>query len=186
MNDMTWRWRPTVPSLFPIPPLSTSRIAMTLALYVLLAACAPAPIYRADGANLAVTPSAVATAPALYRGQEVIWGGRIVEVHNLPDHSEIELLGYPLDSSQRPQMDKTAGGRFIALMPGYVEGMDYPSGAPMTLRGRIEGLRNGKVGEAGYVFPMLRVEQSHRWTPEEMQRGHVSFGFGVGVAGGIH
>lgn len=169
------------------PALSSrSRMAMAFALCALLAACAPAPIYRADGTNLTVTPSAAAAATAQYQGQEVIWGGRIVEVRNLPDHSEIELLGYPLDSSQRPQMDKDAAGRFIALMPGYVEGMDYPSGAPMTLRGRLEGVRDGKVGAAGYTFPLVRVEQSHRWTPEEMQRSRVSFGFGVGVVGGIH
>lgn len=168
------------------PPSSRSRMVVVFALCAMLAACAPAPIYRADGTNVAVTPSAAAAAPARYQGQQVIWGGRIVEVRNFPDHSEIELLGYPLDSSQRPQMDKTAAGRFIALMPGYVEGMDSPSGAPMTLRGRIDGVRNGKVGEADYTFPLVRVEQSHRWTPEEMQRSHVSFGVGVGVVGGIH
>ncbi|MGH8212643.1 MAG: Slp family lipoprotein [Rhodanobacteraceae bacterium] len=149
----------------------------------LLAACAPAPLYKPDASTTTVAPSAVAVAPERYIGHEVVWGGRIVGVHNFPDHSEIELLGYPLDSSQRPQFDQAAGGRFIALMPGYVEGMDYPSGVPMTLLGRVEGTRAGKVGEADYVFPLVRVEQSHRWTPEEMSKPHVSFGVGVGVIG---
>ncbi|MBS0432644.1 MAG: Slp family lipoprotein [Proteobacteria bacterium] len=158
----------------------------SLALCGLLAACGPAPIYRTDNATVTATPSQVATSPTRFAGQEVVWGGRIVAVRNFPDHSEIELLGYPLDSSQRPQFDKDAGGRFLALMPGYVEGMDYPADAPMTLQGRIEGVREGKVGEAGYVFPLVRVQQSHRWTPEEMSKPHVSFGVGVGVVGGIH
>lgn len=149
----------------------------------LLAACAPAPLYRLDASAATAAPAAVAATPERYTGQEVVWGGRIVGVHNFADHSEIELLGYPLDSSQRPQFDQAAGGRFIALMPGYVEGMDYPSGAPMTLLGRVEGARSGKVGEADYVFPLVRVEQSHRWTPEEMSKPHVSFGVGVGVIG---
>ncbi len=155
------------------------------ALAALLAACEPAPLYKPDAAAVTAAPSTVATAPANYTGHEVIWGGRIVGVHNFPDHSEIEVLGYPLDSSQRPRFDQPANGRFIALMPGYVESMDYPLGAPMTLLGRIEGTRSGKVGEADYVFPLVAVEQSHRWTPDEMTRPHVSFGVGVGVIG-IH
>ena len=158
-------------------------LCLATVLTVLLAGCAPAPIYKADASTVTVAPSTVAAAPGTYTGREVIWGGRIVGVHNFPDHSEIEVLGYPLDSSQRPQLDQTAGGRFIALMPGYVESMDYPDGAPMTLRGRIEGTRTGKVGEADYVFPQVAVEQSHRWTPEEMTKPHVSFGVGVGVIG---
>ena len=158
-------------------------ICLAAALTMLLAACAPAPIYKADASTVTAAPSAVAAAPERYTGREVIWGGRIVGVHNFPDHSEIELLGYPLDSSQRPRLDQTAGGRFIALMPGYVESMDYPDGAPMTLRGRIEGTRTGKVGEVDYVFPQVAVEQSHRWTPDEMTKPHVSFGVGVGVIG---
>ena len=87
---------------------------------LLLTACAPAPIYKPDASTVTAAPSAVAAAPGNYAGGNVIWGGRIVGVHNFPDHSEIELLGYPLDSSQRPRLDQTAGGRFIALMPGYV------------------------------------------------------------------
>ena len=153
------------------------------AAFALLTACAPAPIYKADASIVTAAPSAVTAAPERYTGREVIWGGRIVGVHNFPDHSEIEVLGYPLDSSQRPQLDQTAGGRFIALMPGYVESMDYPAGAPMTLQGRVQGTRTGKVGEADYAFPLVRVEQSHRWTPEEMTKPHVSFGVGVGVIG---
>jgi len=159
------------------------RILFPSLIAALLAACAPAPLYKIDASTAAAAPSAVAATPERYAGQEIVWGGRIVDVHNFADHSEIELLGYPLDSSQRPQFDQTAAGRFIALMPGYIEGMDYPSGAPMTVLGHIEGARSGKVGEADYVFPLVRVEKSHHWTPEEMSKPHVSFGVGVGVIG---
>lgn len=147
----------------------------------LLTACAPPPIYKADASVVTATPGQVAATPERYRDAQVIWGGRVIAVRNFPDHSEIELLDYPLDSSQRPRMNRTAAGRFIALMPGYVESMDYPAGAPMTLRGTIEGVRTGKVGEADYAFPLVGVAQSHRWTPQEMDQGHPHFSFGVGV-----
>lgn len=155
---------------------------------ILLTACAPPPIYKPDASTITVAPAQFAAAPEHYTTAQAIWGGRVVEVRNFPDHSEIELLDYPLDSSQRPRVDQPAGGRFIALMPGYVESMDFPPGALMTLRGTLEGTRTGKVGDADYVFPLLRVAQSHRWTPQEMEQGksHISFGVGVGVIGGIH
>jgi outer membrane lipoprotein len=158
------------------------------ALAALIGGCAPPPIYKPDASLISAMPAQVATTPENYSNREVIWGGRVIEVRNFPDHSEIELLDYPLDSSQRPRTDQAAAGRFIALMPGYVESMDYPAGALMTLRGTLEGVRPGKVGEAGYVFPVVRVTQSHRWTPQEMEQGksHISFGVGVGVIGGIH
>jgi outer membrane lipoprotein len=154
----------------------------------LLAACAPPPIYKPDASVIAATPAQVAAAPDRFRNAQAIWGGRVVAVRNFPDHSEIELLDYPLDSSQRPRVKETAGGRFIALMPGYVESMDYPEGTLMTLRGTLDGVRAGKVGDADYTFPLVTVAQSHRWTPQEMDQGHphVSFGVGVGVIGGVH
>ena len=148
-----------------------------------LAGCAPAPIYKPTAANLAVDPMAVAQAPEQYHDRDVIWGGRIVQVNNLADHSEIEILAYPLDSSQRPKLNGKdhGGGRFIASVPGYIESINYPAGAPITVAGRLQGNRAGKVGDADYVFPLVSVTQSHIWTPEEMQSGRVSFGVGVGV-----
>lgn len=149
-----------------------------------LAACAPAPIYKPSSNTIAVPPNAVAQSPDRFANADVIWGGRIVQVNNFHDHSEIEILGYPLDSSQRPKVDNGGGwGRFVAVVPGYVESFDYPSGSLITLTGRITGSRNGNVGEAGYVFPTVSVAQSHVWTAAEMESGksNVSFGIGVGV-----
>lgn len=161
--------------------------ALLVAALGALAACAPPPIYKPDASVITATPAQVAATPGRYPNAQVIWGGRVIEVRNFPDHSEIELLGYPLDSSQRPRVDEPARGRFIALMPGYVESLDYPAGALMTLRGTLAGVRTGKVGDADYAFPLVTVAQSHRWTPQEMEQGksHIRFGVGVGVIGGI-
>ena len=107
-------------------------------------------------------------------------------MRNLADRSEIEIVGYPLDSSQRPKLDGNGGwGRFIAVMPGYVESFDYPTGSLITLAGRITGSRAGNVGQANYVFPLVGVAQSHVWTAAEMQSGKSNVSFGVGVGVGI-
>jgi outer membrane lipoprotein len=151
-----------------------------------LAACAPAPIYKPSPNTVATAPNMVAQAPERYANADVIWGGRIVEVRNLADRSEIEIVGYPLDSSQRPKMDGNGGwGRFVAVMPGYVESFDYPTGSLITLAGRITGSRGGSVGQANYMFPLVSVAQSHVWTAAEMQSGKSNVSFGVGVGVGI-
>jgi outer membrane lipoprotein len=83
-------------------------------------------------------------------------------------------------------MNDIGNGRFIAVMPGYVEPLDYPAGALITLSGKLNGTRVGMVGEANYVFPLVSVAQSHIWTPQEMNQGRNNVQFGVGVGVGIH
>ncbi|HEY9513786.1 MAG TPA: Slp family lipoprotein [Rhodanobacter sp.] len=150
-----------------------------------LTACAPAPLYKTTGPAVAAAPFQVAQTPERFVNSEVIWGGRIVQVKNFADYSEIELLAYPLDSSQRPKANDSGNGRFIAVMSGYVEPLDYPPGALMTISGRLNGSRAGKVGEADYVFPLVSVAQSHVWSAEEMTKGRSNVHFGVGLGVGI-
>ncbi len=151
-----------------------------------LTACAPAPIYKTTAQATVATPAQVAQSPERYAGGEVIWGGRIVQVNNLSDHSEIELLAYPLDGSQRPKASDSGNGRFIVVLPGYAEPLDYPAGALMTVSGKLNGSRAGKVGEAGYVFPLVAATQSHVWSADEMNKGRNNIHFGLGVGVGIH
>ena len=161
-------------------------IRLALPVFLLaLAACAPAPIYKTAGNTLAATPAQVAQTPEQYSGNAVVWGGRIVHVSNFPDRSEIEILAYPLDSSQRPRANDSGNGRFIAVLRGYAEPLDYPAGALMTIDGKLNGTRAGKVGEADYLFPLIDVAQSHVWTAEEMQKGRSNVHFGLGVGVGI-
>lgn len=150
-----------------------------------LAACAPAPIYKPSANAVAAVPFQVAQSPERYSHGSVIWGGRVVGVNNLADRSEIEVLAYPLDSSQRPKVGDSGNGRFIAVVKGFVEPMAYPNGALITVSGTLDGSRAGKVGEADYVFPLVEVTQSHVWTAEEMRSGRNNVHFGVGLGVGI-
>lgn len=150
-----------------------------------LAACAPAPIYKVAPGSPVVAPFEASQTPERYADAQVVWGGRVVAVRNLPSSSEIQVLAYPLDSSQRPKANDSGNGRFIALMPGYVEPLDYPAGSLITVAGIVQGSRAGKVGEANYVFPLVKVRQSHVWTAEEMKKGHNNINFGLGVGVGL-
>ena len=165
---------------------SAFRILLALSVPTALAACAPAPIYKAGPSSVNATPQQVATSPANFQNLQVVWGGSIISVHNLTDHSEIEILAYPLDASQRPRLKEPAIGRFIAIAPGFVEPMNYPPGSLVTLHGTLDGARSGEVGRAGYTYALVRSDAMHRWTPEEMRQGHPNVSFGVGVGVGFH
>ncbi|MGH8184240.1 MAG: Slp family lipoprotein [Rhodanobacteraceae bacterium] len=162
------------------------RALLALTLPAAIAACAPAPIYKADtSAFVTATPQQVATSPQNFHGLKVVWGGSVVSVHNFPHRSEIEILAYPLDSSQRPRMNLPTTGRFIAIVSGFVEPMNYPPGALVTLQGTLDGARSGTVGQADYTFALVHSDALHHWTPEEMRQGHPNIRFGVGVGVGI-
>jgi len=165
------------------PALIVLSRALLIAALGALAACAPPPIYKADASVVTATPQQVAAAPNTYPQAQVIWGGTIIGVNNLSNRTDIEILAYPLDASQRPRLKSQALGRFIAEMPGFVEPMNYPEGSPVTLRGRIAGAQTGLVDQATYVYPTVIVRSGdlHLWTPREMDQGHPHFSFGVGV-----
>ncbi|MGH8190958.1 MAG: Slp family lipoprotein [Rhodanobacteraceae bacterium] len=164
----------------------TLRLVLALSLPVAIAACAPPPIYKTTGpSSVVATPEQVATSPGNFRNLEVVWGGQVISVHNFADHSEVEILAYPLDSSQRPILKDPATGRFIAIVPGFVEPMNYPPGSLVTLRGTLDGSRRGEVGQAGYTFALVHSDAMHRWTPQEMREGHPNISIGVGVGGWI-
>lgn len=158
-------------------------MALLGAALLAVAGCAPAPLYKPAADTVHATPAQVARTPEDYMGKPVIWGGRVIDVRNFPDHSEIQVLAYPLDGSQRPLANDTGNGRFLIRVPGYVERLDYPAGSMVTVFGTIKGVHAGKVGEADYLFPLVDSRQLHRWTAAEMRAGHpnVSFGLGVGI-----
>lgn len=151
-------------------------------LATLLAACAANPVYPPEWATSDASPQQVAQAPEQVGNAQVIWGGRILGVENQADHTEVEILAYPLDAEQRPRPDDVGAGRFLALLPGYVEALDYPVNGWVTLQGQIRGVRSGRVGQAPYVFPLLDVQAAHLWPREESRpRSNVHFNVGLGV-----
>lgn len=161
------------------------RLLPILALAGIVAACAPAPIYKTGPDSVSATPTQVATSPANFLNLQVVWGGKVIGVRNFADHSEIEVLAYPLDSSQRPRLKQAATGRFIAIVPGFVEPMNFPPGSLITLHGMLDGSRGGAVGQADYTFALVRSDGVHRWTAEEMSQGHPNVSIGVGIGGWI-
>jgi outer membrane lipoprotein len=159
--------------------LRLSRACMTL-LALSLAGCVTAPAFETVPTQSAPAAYRVAENPEQFLDQPVLWGGMIMEVHNYERHSEIELLAYPLDDKQRPRLELADEGRFIAVLPGYVEARDYPLGRFVSLIGHVTGDRRGTLRNAEYVWPEVDVERMFLW-PRDFREPKARFSVGVGV-----
>ena len=146
---------------------------------LLLSACAGTPDYAKYGAS-AVTPQRVSMQPQLATGKPVLWGGVIMKTVNLKDRTQLEVLAYPLDGNERPQIDQAPLGRFIAEQPGYLEPASFASQRQVTVVGVVTGTLPGRVGDSDYNYPVVTVRRHTLW-PRLRHRGNIWFGGGVGT-----
>jgi outer membrane lipoprotein len=147
--------------------------------FLLLTACASGPQFPLQGVNRDLQPKAAVAPPSL--GQHVLWGGLIIATHNLADHTQLEVLAYPLDANQLPDTSAQPLGRFLANHKGYLEPADYASGRLVTLKGTVVAPREGKIEESQYTYPVVEVTAIYLWPPQEAQETGTQLHFGIGV-----
>ena len=132
-----------------------------------------------------ISPREVAQDITQIKSVVVEWGGVIVETSNLETSTEIQIIAYPLKDNGRPDLDESPTGRFIAASQGYLETADYTKGRRITLSGTVSGIRQGKVGEADYTFPLVTPKELQLWPSQTTSNSktRLHFGFGAGSGG---
>lgn len=145
-----------------------------------LIACAT-PALKDAGNSVAIMPSDVQQSADRYTGSEVVWGGRIIAVANREQTTEVEVIGYPLDRDQQPMPDRGTVGRFIMVLTGFVEPLDYPVGRHLSVVGIVSGTRPGHVDEHEYLYPLLRAREVNVWPWGFMFDKKPRIGIGIGV-----
>ncbi len=161
------------------------RAVAWLVLALLLAGCAAtAPRFETAQVRTGLTPQSVIEGDAVFQGESVLWGGRIVETRNEADRTVLEVLAYPLDSDQRPDTDRDAGARFLVEREGFLDPADYEAGRLVTVQGMVQGTRGGRIGDADKTWPVVEARDIELWQDEDRRsRGYgsprVNFGFGI-------
>jgi len=151
-----------------------------LALSLIVTACASTPKFDTSGINLGVTPQQATAENKTLQGTRLLWGGVIIASSNFKETTQFEILAYPLDDDQRPELDKTPLGRFIAEQKGFLEISDYKQGRLLTVSGTLQENRSGRVGETEYIYPVLRIDNHYLW-PRRGDSPETQFHFGIGV-----
>jgi outer membrane lipoprotein len=108
-------------------------------------------------------PLSVQEARALKDSPMVRWGGIIAKVENQNNQSVIEIVAKPLNASARPEDVDASGGRFLAIIPDFIDPVVYEKGREITVVGQLSDMIEGKVGEMNYLYPVVRVTGHYLW-----------------------
>ncbi len=153
-------------------PVAKSGFALLLTL--LLHACASQvpPLIREAPAGSA-SLAEVRAQPADYPGRPVRWGGTIIETGNREDATRLTVLGRPLGDSGEPAFTDDSAGRFIAIVPEFLDPKVYAADRRVTVTGTLSHTEAGKVGEYPYTYPVVQANAWYLW-PVETERpyGH--------------
>ena len=125
-----------------------SGLKLSLALGVMmLAGCATSgntnsPLIAAESVETParLTVANVRQQPEVHAKSEVQWGGIVAQVENREKATWIEVIERPLNSDGQPVTSSLSGGRFLAVVPGFLDPVDYRQGQPITVSGSIDGI----------------------------------------------
>jgi len=143
----------------------TTGTALFLAAIGLLAGCATG---MSESARSMVTYQgtfpALQQTPAQHQGEVVMLGGRILENQALAAGSELTVLQFPLDGSQKPDMTQSSQGRFLVVAKALLDPAEYQPQTPLTVVGRVTGHTTRNIGEQPYVLVILEPVELKRWS----------------------
>ncbi len=101
----------------------------------------------------------------LYKDVIVRWGGVIVSVDNDTDRTSIEIVSRELYRSGRPRSNDYSPGRFIAIIPTFLDPSVYKTKREITVKGAVQNSKKAAIGEYDYIYPVIDVKNYHLWEP---------------------
>jgi outer membrane lipoprotein len=138
---------------------------------LILFSCAPVLDRKLMNEGVRNVPfSELREAPDAYRGKIFILGGLIVETRFTEIGSQIEALYVPVDSYGYLKENEHSMGRFLAISPserGLLDPLIFTKGREITLAGEFLEIRNGKIDEMEYAYPVFEIKQIYLWEERE-------------------
>lgn len=128
-----------------------------LGILVLLTGCATVGPAQQNAQFDTVQVSEVIEQPELFLNEDIVWGGTVLQVDNRSDETWIEIIQRPLGNNGLPDLSKRSNGRFLAVVPGFLDPLDYVNGQPITISGIVNGKETRKISEADYTYPVIAV-----------------------------
>ena len=123
--------------------------------------------------NESSTTAESATTPAIadvleqpdgFQDSAVHWGGTIASVEFKDDNTWVEVIQRPLNRRGIPVASDLSEGRFLAVIPGFLEPTDYKTGQTITLTGNLDGSETRAIGDGSYDYPKVAVADHQLWT----------------------
>jgi len=140
-----------------------------LLISLLLSGCAsqiPQTIRKAPVDNPSL--EAVRGNAADYITRQVRWGGKLIETENRKDATWLTVLGASLSNDGEPQPGEDNAGRFIAIVPEFLDPKVYAADRKVTVTGTLLRTETRLVGEFPYNYPVVQAQSWYLW-PEESE-----------------
>ena len=137
---------------------------------VALSGCATSE-HQADGlasGTPQISYAQVKSTPESFKGESVMFGGKVLGARRLKEGTRIELLQLPLTSSLQPTMDLgRSEGRFVALQKDFLDPATVPPGTFLTVTGEMAGTIVLPLDETEYTYPLIHITNLRMWTEDD-------------------
>ena len=133
-------------------------------LLLLLGACtSQVPLLIRQGPANSPAPEAVRDQADDYLAQQVRWGGILIATDNRADTTWLTILARPLGSDGKPGYGDDSLGRFIAIVPEFLDPQVYTADRLVTVTGTVVRTEPGKVGDHPYSYPVIEAQDWYLW-----------------------
>jgi outer membrane lipoprotein len=99
--------------------------------------------------------------------QQVRWGGRLITTENRTNTTWLTILERPLATNGEPKDTDSSGGRFIAIVPAFLDPDVYAPERLVTITGTLLRTETRKVGDFPYRYPVIQAQEWYLWPEKE-------------------
>lgn len=144
--------------------MRSQRLVYALALCFFITGCASSQEAGESSAASQVSFSQVKAAPDSFKGQSVVFGGKVLSARRLKEGTRIEILQLPLDRSGYPGTDlMQSQGRFVAMHKDFLDPATLPYGTRVTVTGEMTGSVTLPLDETEYIYPVVEARHIQVW-----------------------
>ena len=123
--------------------------------------------------------------PESYQGKVVILGGVALKAKRLKAGTQIELLQLPLDTGERPLLDRQQSqGRFLAIQQVFLDPATIVEGTAMTIVGEVSVAKTDYLDDVEYRYPVVIIKHLHPWLAPSYTDTQPRPRFSIGIGGG--
>ena len=147
-------------------------VLMLFLFYVIGTGCGPA-LYVKQGEGF-TKPDAnfqdVFYDPQGHVGDEIIWGGQILNFKYVPNGVELTIRQVPLTPKGQPWRTEYTSGNFIIRVGQMLDPSKYKIREFLVVKGYVAGAETKPIGEEtrnnSYTYPLITPEELHFWNVE--------------------
>jgi len=119
--------------------------------------------------------------PDQYKGETVIWGGKVIDTQVSNGSTGLNVLQLDLGTSNRPREGSMSGGRFVVRANQFLDPAVFSQGTLITVVGKVTGSTVMPIGQMDYRYPVIEPVEIQKWDPVGYSSPRIHFGIGVGT-----